>query len=967
MEHMMPGLALLPLLALCLQPLDCLSKEPDQAPVHPERPYVFIVNTVKYGVFNNYLHRYIDRPLFFDRTLRPNPEAYEQFPFASFSRNTEIAKTYGVDGWDFYVVTKSYLDRTLACIGHMDRPDAPEFKYIVSLSGDTVAKPDELLAYMSSALKAALNSKSAYRLGGKIAVATYMADKLPPQRWKELLEKLRKEHGDRFLFIGDFQSSWWQYVREGNNTGSISEKTKKKITGVIRSMLDVFDGIQFSGINHVESDGSSEINIKFYKDVIIGLYKEILAEPAYKDKLLGLNASIGYTCHFSGSTQDEDGTRHLRSTFEASMDANPDFIILNEWSEVYENTFIQPTVYNSLSAQRIIKYYMNLLKGQPPSPNPGDNLEIPNLVVSYRRFLALGEPLKIELLNIPDSAKAAKCSVALELKDLTGKTVRSFPEQSFDTSLMQDKSFTVPTEELADYPALVPSLKIVNASGKSVSFDDGLLYISISPSAAWNRQWAKQPLRDICVPSKAKLQVTPTQNGVTAKGEIETAEDISSLEVLEDQDELWAYDPSDEYGLEENVALYLTWTRMEPAFLSGTMAVKNASCQFKPWLGTDNLLVPNADYVMEGKALRFKGCKANLNQRACCILIPKKEADDAVISIDLNLCKTEIPVKSILKNGVYAETFDKAFMLRFERLDKSPDIPLPLGRRKIEFSASLRPESPQGVIHMRAITKSGKVYNGRPLSLAASGDIRKTAIDVPSETAKAAAKVLVDALRIPDLRYEFDPANGSILYTPAGRAFCGELGGGTDYCWPFHKVPFYDTRSAYPAGLARTAPAYVVEDGANCLKFDGTGNYIAFSQKALPPQRCFTLQFELKPLSAKNQILFKHHANWYDFMTLSIKDGKLFASCQDKRYEPHSVQTGLPVPPNEWSKVEVVYDLKNLIFKVNGKESAPVAIAGWSAPVVVFGYCEFGGYGGDKAEYFDGLLKSFRISHNAEK
>ena len=70
----------------------------------------------------------------------------------------------------------------------------------------------------------------------------------------------------------------------------------------------------------------------------------------------------------------------------------------------------------------------------------------------------------------------------------------------------------------------------------------------------------------------------------------------------------------------------------------------------------------------------------------------------------------------------------------------------------------------------------------------------------------------------------------------------------------------------------------------------------------------------------------------------------------------------LPVPVNEWSKVVVINNLKEIIFKVNDKVSSPMPYPG---PGLANTCSVFGGFDAG-TEWFEGYLKSLRIRHTSE-
>src|SRR5690606_14578540 len=140
--------------------------------------------------------------------------------------------------------------------------------------------------------------------------------------------------------------------------------------------------------------------------------------------------------------------------------ARPDVIILPDWDEQNENTSFRPTVYGSRTSERILRYYMSRIKSKAPTPLPGDDESTPNLILSTRKNIGLGENMMVELLNVPDSNEANTYRVQLSLMDENGKLVREFDEVNFDANKLQEHRFYLPSETIPSVRALLPVLRI---------------------------------------------------------------------------------------------------------------------------------------------------------------------------------------------------------------------------------------------------------------------------------------------------------------------------------------------------------------------------------------------------------------------------------------------------------------------------------------------------------------------------
>ena len=175
-----------------------------------------------------------------------------------------------------------------------------------------------------------------------------------------------------------------------------------------------------------------------------------------------------------------------------------------EWDEQNENTSLRPTVYSSFASMRIIRYYTSRMKNKPLLAFPGDNLSIPNLILSARKIVTLGERIEFELLNVPDSSKKNPYTVTLHIKGLDGKVLKEFSNLSFDSSKMHDHVISIASEDYAGHVAIIPSLT-VNYKGKKQNYETGLYPVEIRPTVNSDYKWVSQPLRDISFNVSGKL------------------------------------------------------------------------------------------------------------------------------------------------------------------------------------------------------------------------------------------------------------------------------------------------------------------------------------------------------------------------------------------------------------------------------------------------------------------------------
>jgi len=334
--------------------------------------------------------------------------------------------------------------------------------------------------------------------------------------------------------------------------------------------------------------------------------------------------------------------------------------------------------------------------------------------------------------------------------------------------------------------------------------------------------------------------------------------------------------------------------------------------------------------------------------------------DTAVLHVENSIYKTAIPISQILKDGIYSEVHGRGVTLTVRDFHGIAEMPLPLNTIKSTFETTVHPVRTETALQMRVITKSGKIYRSWPI-LMQPKSAEKVTLPVYSETQNKAVEVNVDQSRISQIDVNPSKTAGAEIQSSTDPYFDGLIGG----------IPFWSYiargASAYPADATQTAPTRVTEDGNDCWSFDGKGNFLYFPPETLP-RGAFTISFTFKPLSAKRQTLLINRGYRPGAFVLTLDNGQLSGSYTDqlRREEPYyrtvSLNPGLSVPIGQWSTVKIEYNLKDIIFSVNGKSAKPIPLA---AKGIIYTPLLFGGYGNGKSDgYFDGFLRDLKISHN---
>lgn len=917
----------------------------------------------KYDLFTNtLLRRWVDRPLFFDRRTGESEKPYSIVTCGSFLKIQESLRAYGLDGFGHLIASRPFQGTSF--LEQLDCADAhgENMVPLIMEIGATKTKKeaDERKKLFFPLAKRALESPNVLRIGGRILVLSYVLDRYDVNLWTEFRESVRKEFGDKFLFVVDVTSRRPSLLAEFEELGGISEQTVEDFRKRLRTWLDVSDGIMWAAGSHTNHlDGT--LHREFYREFLVPIFNGILNEEPYRGKLLGLDAEVGYiNMMTSRKVQSEEGTRRLRDNFEIALEANPDFITMPEWDELNENTSIGPTLTNSLSTQRIVRYYTKKFAGEPNTPLPGDNTDIPNLVLSVYPYVKLGDAVNIEVLSIPESGASGEIAVELGLKNARGDVVKTFPKVTLPAAEMADHVFSFPSEALAQETVLRPFLKVTSAGGQVSRWEDGLESIRLLPTWNLNYKATKIPLRDLLQPEKAMFTAKANGDTVEVSGSVACDEKIMSVEVVQDSRELYAVDPMRELTPQGDEALImLQWQAMRKLKdFAGTIEVHGGTLRkFEDWT--------RPEYKRESYRLALEDGKPvisfvtddgvnSTNARGGFFLIGHPE--EAVISIRTKLFNTDFAVKDILASGKVARVFPNGLTIEAQKLEMLPQVPYPILENEASFSATVRPWRKDTPLQMRVVTESGKIYRSAPI-MPFEHSAEMVSLPVWSESDQEIKEVTVSSSRVPSIGAIMDKAHEAALHTDDISYFQGLIGG-----LPFDMAAFAHRylATAYPSTATDTAPKWAVEDGALTLQFDGKGNFLYFPEETLP-RGSFALEFEIKPGSDAPQLLCTSRGYRRGALTLTLANGELQGEWLDRSSKLTPFQTGLHLPKNEWSHVKVQYDLDALRFTVNGKSASVPRPDGAEQAIVPF---IFGGYGnGQDLRYFAGFLRALRIRH----
>ncbi len=910
------------------------------------RTAIFARAQLKYGLQrNDYLHKWIDRPLLVNPGLPPDGNFINSAAYA-IMRNT-IGK-YRLDGFAFFPET----DRRDELYRHAGRPGG-EMKLLTELIYDGSRNFDRKLKLA----EIALNHPQSMRLNGKVVFTSYPAsDDL--EYWRDLKKALTDRFGDRFILMPYYQFFPKKFRKTGAN-GTFSAADLELLRERVREWLRVTDGYY----HNTPALKDRRYYAPLDREVILPMIHSVLMEPEFKDKYLAWGVKVGHENYeLLSYSMDHEGTAMLRGTVGTAVLARPDIINCVEWDEQNENTSFRPTLYNSWSTMRIMRYFSSLLNGNPEDL-PGDRMDIPNLVLSYRKILAAGQILELELLNVPDRNPGKEAfQVQLVLRDAAGREVRRFPWRNLPPDKLEAVTFEVPVEDIVGHQVLVPELTVRTGKKEQV-FAEGFQPIELRASWNWDYKWVKQPLRDLLEPVKSELRITGVtpDNRLRVKAGIEAPEPLNSIEIMDNGDV--AYSHRRDAWFRENDENYVVNLNLQAKRPIGDDApsVLNGRIEFQGITPTRHLEIPPQVEYRDGTWL-FNDLEVNHRVLQLYAVIPRQTAKNAVIVIDLpGYCREKLPVAKLLQKEVIGFPGPAGFNLVARRFNSETSLPEPWGEKSAEFEVLLTPSDPNSVLHLQAVGQSGRVYRGKPLSLYRPSG-QQTSLTVYSLKHKRPVAINIDQALVPRFDYRFTPEHGSVLATAGPPSHYGIGGGYTPQVdGRGSGETLYGNAGPVTPGRNDRCPRYEQEpDGGWSLDFNKS--YVSLPRALVPPFASWEITMDVWPRNVSGtQTLLG--CDFTGFMLL-LKNGVPSASTYlNNNYETNlpaqAVATGPALRPDCWNRIRVRFDQHELSVEVNGESGEKVKASGYQRYPRIFGL----GADQRRGNYFDGKIRSLQIKH----
>ena len=868
-------------------------------PVAAAKDMVVVAETQLYPVREQergYLGRYADLPLLFDyRTSRETMYEGGRYSQADFEAYQRVAQSYGIDGFSYFAfarpsaglaATRSPVRgfATMPILSFTDRPDRTAHE--IANVRQTMANPDSI------------------RIGGKVLLISYWDFGSPdPAKLAGHLERLRAAVGDGFLYLQEIvQVANFRYRAAFRAHGRLEPGQVEEYKAHLRGFLRVADGVLLGeALQMTKIENDVRVFDEGYFAHMLRLTRETLSEPGFEHKLLGVCVMNGHeNAYTRGYTLSHDGTRTLRKMLKCARDAEADVLNLFEWDEWNENTSFLPTLDNSFATKRIVREFMDRVRGRRPAPLEGDDVTRPNLIVTSRKAIAPGEHFFVEVLNVPDGSWTGPLRVRITLADESGRTIREFAERTLDAAALDEARFGLPVEgALAAARAVRIRLDWRSEDGRSGSVTDGLSPVSVAMGESWMVKAVKQPIRDLAPVEACRFERT---NDGRLSVSVSCRDRIRYVMLSENgliEYIRGAGGKESRFRESEDAAVFaVTATAWRKS------GAKGATLKVPGDADAEWLKGPFAE-VVRGESCRLDGI--SVFAPPTYLRIPKATLASARLEIDGgDLFRGEIPLAAAYGKGAYAVGGSNGVEFTAARFNRQAYFPPELDVGSCAFT--IRPDKSRAssAYHLTVVTMDGKTWRSRPV------------VDEPSPSARAH-----------DLEWDFSPAAGDVIVPKSGeRRWFGMAGAehaaanlqnrGPTVCGAIEQERLGDyLKTASDAHPRRERQA----DGSWALVFDGTDDYVGFPHETLPQFGSYALTFEVQPLrdGTAETIAGASGEGGGSLCWITRTDkGELTLDFMGLRFEHTSFRTGLRMPKDAWSSVRIEKQPDELVVTVNG-------------------------------------------------
>ena len=892
------------------------------------RTWLFSERQPYLPMYNFIPEKYIDRPLFTDVSLRRVADS----EIAAFYRDIDILKWSGFDGFGSIAYPNIYR-RQLAELAKKPVADYVQFPILYNFPRDPSA---DACRTMKEMILAAAASPVTMKLDGRPLIWW----------WGNYLENT---YGTWRYLRTDPEIPPFVFLPSPPQRGK--DEPAEAYAERLRARLRETDGFKLElarrgPLFDRHEHGLTVTHHPYFATNTLPIFVKVFEEPEFRGrKYLGANLEQAYINQLNGNVTSQNGTDMLRVFLDEAMLFSPDFLVGFEWNEANENTSFQPTASGAGAVARVCAYYKAMLNGGRLSPRPGDDVSIPNLVVSTRRSLISGEKYHVEFLYVPDGVEVKPFRARVVVKDDAGAVRAECPWETLPVAKLTAFDYRMDGDGFDGANAVYPVVE-VEKDGVVTTYA-GFDSAKINPTWCIDYLYTRTPLRELIRSPKADLAVKAAADGVYEfRASFACDEELASVEIMEGNAEKVAADRENRFDRAKYVFFKGSFNHFR------TMKCGEATFDVegsRDWYVADTGM-PWPCFTVIDRAAKTGPRRVKFNPGGSLVpfilAVGVEDVDKArfVVSMPPYDGQPPVSIAELVRRGRYSAVWkNDNLVLDLERCYILPDYAVPLNAKSASIAAKLPAISAHPVFHLRAIAKSGHVWRSEPV-VPAGGEPE------------------------PDLVYDFgSDAYGSWIPITKGdrrwwaRLGCG-WGGGEPMWWEAQWK-----KDRLPAAFRSAFPERVTDEGRPALSFDGSGQYIVFPRETIPCETEYALLFEMKPATADNQTLIRMMSQTDSETTLRllVKDGELFLSHFGFCMAPCHFTTGLKVRPGEWQTVRIVRRASGFdVFLDDQRKHIDYSRWGLRAQSVIFGSNIQPGSGtppGLKA--FSGLLRSFRVQH----
>lgn len=936
---------------------------------HDGQTKMFIRGQFYYGnQYANYIHAWYERPLHQDTSMAAQDEPGHMLNVLSWRRTVQTARDMKLDGFAFFPLNPGCLD-----LFPRSRIQGGEIDLLMQFTGSNIKDRYKECVQLAERYRSMPN---AYRIDGKPVIVGYpdlfVTDEKTFDVWRRYRRSLETKYGPgKFVVMPCVRI----FDLPDLDRPEMDIATIKKAQDRIRRVLREMDGL-FIGQWEVNWGPPSNLSVPM-DQIVVPLVRGVMAEPEFAGKRLGYEF---YQAHENPYRRVYDlasgGMTRLRSALESIEKLAPDFAFGSEWDEENENVHFRPTVSNGQTTQRIMRYYAERMTGSVPTPYPGDDVSVPNLILAYRKMIEVGEPLEAQVACVPDGTVNGSFEVSMSWRTLEGTVVKAFPAQKLSISGCNQLSFTCSSVDVAEHRILLPVLTVVFPDGRKRVYNNGFWPLSIDASRVLDNKWVRHSLREISQGVAGTLSIGPQAADGTfvVHGSVSGPRRFRSVEVLETSDSVYMYDAAAETNKSDDVYVNVGFNSLGNYWKShsptGWVRILNAPHA--------RLRASAPAYAVEGGKFEWtlpsRPNHPNWNFfSGYGFDVPRAETKDAIVEVGLpdEIGIKRFSVADIMSGGPcsYGLPGGAQFVVKWRQ--SVPSIPPPPYVRRADFSFRIKPLDPGAVLRLQVVDEDYRIWRAPVASFyKPSGDV--ATYHVYDELSSKRRSVSLDRSRLYAVKYDFGSLRGDMANDIGGRADSPcVLGGGvgcvtgvgTGGCNYQHALSECNPLFSKKPGGSDTVPRRVLTDGIWSLAFTNC-NFATLPLQFIPRHSGWELSMRVWPERIDGTMWILDSGNVGCRLWMSDGVPHLFLNFSDELFRKGVNETagitvkGPKMAPRRWNALKIVFDQQSAWIEVDGWKGERVAGCGHQFNPHSYAVgCSTGGEG-----FFCGRLADIKVS-----